>query len=106
MNDKVERTLIIVIDAIDPTLDIEEVRRFITESSEISNWWNHIPGTYIVRTTLGADELSDRLKQHTGDVRFLVIGVDPAESDGWLPERAWRWIHRRSRESAGTVAAN
>jgi hypothetical protein len=61
---RAERTLMVVVDATDPTSDIEEARCFITES------------------------------------------VDPAERDGWLPERASRWIRRRSRESAGTVAAN
>ena len=37
---------------------------------------------------------------------FITESVNPAERDGWLPERAWCWIRRRSRESAGTVAAN
>jgi hypothetical protein len=26
---------------------------------------------------------------------FFVIKVDPEDSQGWMPERAWDWILRR-----------
>ena len=79
---KAERTWIVVADATDPDLDIAEVRTFITTSGDISNWWNYIPGTYIVKSNLGPDELSDRLKPLTRDARFLVMQVEPTDPKG------------------------
>lgn len=106
MPDRIDRIFLVVVDTTDPDMDIAALRGFITTSDEVSNWWNHIPGTYIVTTGLTVDELSDRLKSLTGDARFLVIHIDPAESEGWLPERAWRWIKRRSRERTKVAAAS
>ncbi len=99
MTDKPERTLIVVFDVTDRELEIARIRQAITSDPDVINWWNHIPGTFLVTTDLGAEELADRLKRLAGDARFLIMQVSPTESEGWLPERAWRWIRRRSREN-------
>ena len=106
MPNRTQHAFIVVVDPTDADANLSDVRKFITTSPDIANWWNYIPGTYIVSTSLSADELSDRLKLMTGDVRHLVVRTDLKESEGWLPERAWKWIRRRSREEDKKTVAN
>lgn len=98
MIDRDQHTFMVVFDVTDPELEIPDVRRVITGSAEFTNWWNHIPGTYLITTALNAEQVAERLRPSAGDARFLVIAVDPTQSEGWLPERAWRWIRRRSQK--------
>lgn len=104
MTDRGQQTLMVVFDVTDPELEIPDVRRVITGCAEFTNWWNHIPGTYLITTSLNAGEVAERLRPSARDARFLVIAVDPAQSEGWLPERAWRWIGRRSRSTLAEAA--
>jgi|ERR1700709_2431549 hypothetical protein len=91
------KVYVITFDATDPSIDHERLKNFLkSSSSDIENWWNHIPNVFLVSTPLDADALSDHIRPFTGRARFLVMEVRPAESEGSLPERAWRWIRSRS----------
>lgn len=92
-----ERTFIIAVDPYAASLDIEDLREHIRTSPEFHNWWNHIPFVFLVTTDVDADRVSESLARHTNGARFLVMEVNPSESEGWLPERGWNWIRRRSR---------
>jgi hypothetical protein len=98
-----ERTFIVTIDVTDPDLQIANVREVLTTHEGISNWWNYIPGVYLVRTVLTADQIGDLIKPKSAGASFLVTEVNLRRSEGWLSERAWRWIRRRSREDAKTA---
>ena len=49
--------------------------------------------------------ISDLIRPFTGRARFLVIEVHPTDSEGSLPERAWRWIRNRSPQDEMTGAS-
>ena len=102
---RMDRLMIVTLDITDPRLEIEEVRKLITSDENISNWWNHIPGVYLVTTNCDAEELSERIRPLLNETSFLAMEVNPAESEGLLPKRAWRWIRRRSRERERAAAA-
>jgi len=91
------RTFIITIDPSSPMIDIDGLRSFITTSQEIVSWWNHIPLVFLVTSDLDADGLSEKVRPFTGKARFLVMEVNPAESEGSLPKPSWQWIHNHSR---------
>jgi hypothetical protein len=93
MSDKI---YMITLDSTDPAVETRGLKGFLKSSSDIKNWWNHIPFVYLVVTNLEADAISDRVRPFTGNARFLVMEVDLAESEGALPEKAWRWIRARS----------
>lgn len=59
-----------------------------------NSWWHYIPSTWLVDTDLSAEELYEQLKPHlkSGD-HILVTRLD-SERQGWLPKKAWDWIHR------------
>lgn len=57
------------------------------------NWWHYLDSTWLVSTTLSATEVTQRLlpKIDKND-NLLVIGATD-EYAGWLPKKAWQWIH-------------
>jgi hypothetical protein len=99
-----DKVFVISIDLADPTLDFGKLKAFIRDGGLFPKWWNHIPGTSLVVSSLTADEISNRIKPFVGSSRFLVMRANPAESQGWLPERAWRWIQSREAPQATTAA--
>ena len=70
--------------------------KFIKElydKDQIRGWWHYISGpTYLVKSELSANQLFDLIKVHTKDYSFIVIQVNPDESQGWLPPKAWKWV--------------
>ena len=97
-----EQTYLIAIDAWNPDFDQKAVKEIIKNHPGITNWWNYIPFVFLVVSPLSADELSEALKPHTKDASLLVIETNTRNSEGLLPEPAWNWIRRRSRQpSAG-----
>ncbi len=90
------RTYLITFDLLDPTLDLDGLKTFIKTTALFQNWWNHIPGVFLVVSDRDAGAISEAVRQYTNDARLLVIETNTAESEGLLPERSWRWIRRRS----------
>jgi hypothetical protein len=101
-----EKVFIITLDVNGPDLEVSHVLRRLADHPDVSNWWNHIPGVYLVKTSLGADQLGDLVKLSAGDANFLVAEVNLAQSEGWLPAPAWRWIRKREREANRTESAD
>ena len=96
------RTYMIVLDATTIGDDYDAVARFITTNAAFHGWWNHLPYTFLVTTDLDADAIGDGLRPVTKKARFLVIEVNPAESEGRLPRKGWEWI--RLREATAPLA--
>ncbi len=93
------RIYLITVDPEDPSVDVRGLKNFLKSGSvDIDSWWNHIPNVFMISTGLDADAISDLIRPFTGRARFLVIEVQPAKSEGALPEPAWRWIQNRSRQ--------
>jgi len=91
-----ERAYIVAVDARTVDKDIAAIKDYIQTSSSINNWWNYIPCVFIVISPLTADAISEELKPLTRDTSLLVIEANLENSEGWLPERAWSWIRRRT----------
>ena len=94
------RTFMIVLDAASIGSDYGPVTRFITSAPIFHRWWNHLPYTFLVSSDLDADAISDSLRPFTRDARFLVIAVDPTDSEGRLPRKSWEWLREREQQDA------
>src|SRR6266446_2569237 len=66
---------------------------FIQELQKCDNWFNYIPGFWIVVTRLTLPDLAARLRRkiRTGD--WLIVMPAKGPADGWLPKIAWEWIN-------------
>ena len=91
-----ERIFLLTVDLFDSTLDLDALKEFVKTSTLFDNWWNHIPGVFLLVSDRSAGQISEALRKYTHDASFLVMEVDSRESDGWLTERGWNWIRRRS----------
>jgi hypothetical protein len=99
-----KRTYMIAFDPLSPTLDVERVNDYVKHTSDFAAWWNHVHYLYLVVSDLNADEIADRLKSHTNGSSFLVIQVDPGDSEGLLPKQAWNWIRSHEEELQADAA--
>ena len=100
-----ERTYVVTVDLLDPTLDLDALQEFVKTTPLLENWWNHIPGVFLVVTDHSPTELSKAMKPFTHSARLLIMEVNPAQSDGWLPEVSWKWLQRRSRKREDAAAS-
>ena len=50
--------------------------------------------TYLIVTTLIADQLSDTVRLYMPSHNFLVTEVNLKNHNGWLPQDAWNWINK------------
>jgi hypothetical protein len=98
------KTYLISLDLLDPTLDLDGLKEFIKTSAVFENWWNHIPGVFLVVSDRDAAAISKAVRRYTNEARLLVIEINPHDSDGWLSERGWKWVRRRSRDAEQTGA--
>jgi hypothetical protein len=99
------KTFLIALDLLDPALDLDGLNEFVKTSPLFDNWWNHIPGVFLVLSDTSADVISKAVRRYTKSARMLVIETNPEESEGWLSERGWKWIRRRSGQPTDQVAA-
>ena len=93
-------TYAIVLDVLNPALDISKVKTLLKPSRSFQGWWNHIPGCSLVTSERSADEITDEIMPASGDARLLVMEVNPTATEGWLPETSWAWVRRRQNERA------
>jgi hypothetical protein len=93
-----ERTYILAFDPLDPSFDPLTIKRAIKANKAFPNWWNHIATVFLVKTALTAEQISDFVKSAAKDATFLVMEVDPRNSEGMLPQQSWDWIRSRENE--------
>jgi hypothetical protein len=99
------RTYMIVLDAATIGAEYGPIVRFITSAPMFHGWWNHLPYTFLVSTDSDADAISEGLRPYTKQGRFLVIEVNPTESEGRLPRKGWEWIRHREQQAAPADAS-
>jgi hypothetical protein len=100
------KTYLITFDLLDPTVDLDGLKAFIKTSDLFENWWNHIPGIFLVISGESANRISQAVRRYTKDARLLITETNLLESEGWLPDKSWKWIRRRSSDDvpSGTNA--
>jgi len=58
-------------------------------------WWHFLGSTWLVNSSLTAEEIWQRLSPYVDrNDLLLVIGVTK-DCQGWLPQEAWQWINAR-----------
>jgi len=80
------------------SVDTEALHNFISNSELVHNWWHYIKSCYMIKSELSAREIADALPRSMREGSFLVVEVNLSNSNGWLTEKAWRWIYRRQDE--------
>ena len=63
----------------------------------IKNWFHYIKSSYLLVTDKStACALDNELNTIFKGKDYLIVAVDLKDSQGWLPDKAWKWIQRQS----------
>lgn len=100
-----EKTYLLAFDVLESADATKAVKRLIKDSPDFPHWWNYIPGVFLLTSEMNAEQIADEIRPVSDDANFIVLEIDPNNSQGWLPEKSWEWIKRRGREKLQVNAA-
>ena len=64
--------------------------------TNLGQWWHYIENTWIVRTERDVKYCTDLLHScMDNEDKLFIVDITAAEFNGWLPEKAWRWIENQ-----------
>jgi hypothetical protein len=64
-------------------------------------WWHYIDSSWLIKTTETPDQIWKRLVPHITGSDFMLIIEVRDNAQGWLPAKAWEWIHANVPRSQG-----
>ena len=65
----------------------------LNATNAIKTWIAPFPYAAILVSDLGTQELGAILRQHLGNVWFLVTEINHQVVDGWLPGNLWKYVN-------------
>lgn len=87
---------LIIYDSTQLQFDQNHIHRFITTSTEISDWWHYIQNLYIITTDISAKTMADSIISTYPGLRFFISRIDLNDYNGVLHTSAWDWIKRKT----------
>ena len=77
------------------TADDARLASIISILKECDGWWHYVDCTWLVITDETPDALTDKIKPYLQPADRLLIVTLPKrpEVQGWLPQKAWDWVH-------------
>ncbi len=79
----------------DPTTSDEVgLHEIISKSPKIQNWWHYLPGTYLLKSQWTLETIQNEIVKKWPQQRFLLMEVNYKNRNGWLPEKAWKWLRQ------------
>ena len=74
----------------------EKYSELFNELKNSRRWWHYIDAVWLLSTDESADEIFERLEPSLDDDISLFITEIGNDRQGWLPERAWKWIRKHA----------
>jgi hypothetical protein len=68
---------------------------FFNALREYDDWFNYIPGLWIIVTTKALVTVASELRSRIRTTDWLIVMPAKGPVDGWLPEVAWNWINSK-----------
>lgn len=65
------------------------------EIKKADTWWHHLESTWIISTSQSPEQWATRLLKHLDDDDSLFVVEICDNYQGWLPDRAWKWLAKR-----------
>lgn len=80
----------------DDIRDYKTIHNRIISIKEVINWFHYIQSSYILITTEpSAKELAQKIQPIIPNKYYLLMEIDMNNRQGWLPPKAWDWIHNQ-----------
>lgn len=66
-----------------------------------SSWWHHMQNTWLLNSTLSANDIYNRLAPHLNVEDRIIIFQVTGNYQGWLDKEAWDWINNQFGNHSG-----
>lgn len=66
----------------------EQLTGFLDKIETITFWYQCLPNAVFLTSSLDADDIATKIRDHFGEQRFLVMECN-SNRRGWLPRKAW-----------------
>lgn len=58
------------------------------------SWWHYMPSTWLIATDTSPEQLFDEVRGFLQSGDRILISHLSKPYQGWLPKKAWTWIHK------------
>lgn len=65
----------------------------IQELKKSNLWWHYLESTWLISTFETTQQIYQRIEKFIDKNDSVIIILVGKEYQGWLPEKAWNWIH-------------
>lgn len=89
----------------DNASDTKALHNAVISNPLVKNWFHYIKSSYIlVASTKNASILTKSLDSIMQGVRYFLMEVNPANCNGFLPQKAWDWIDKVVDNAEGGIS--
>ncbi len=75
----------------------QNYNKLYDEIKKADTWWHYLDSTWIIETQISADSWQKRLQKHVIDDNDYLLVIQVCNNyQGWLPEKAWKWLEKRN----------
>ena len=76
--------------------DYKSIHNKIISIEGLINWFHYIKSSYILITEEpSAKQLAKKIQPFIPKKYYMLIELDLNNRQGWLPQKAWDWIHNQ-----------
>lgn len=80
----------------DDLRDYQSLHNKIISIQGLINWFHYIKSSYILITEEpSAKQLAKKIQPLIPKKYYLLMEIDMNNRQGWLPRKAWDWIHNQ-----------
>ena len=80
------------------SLDYNEIHKKIINIPNLYSWFHYLQSSYILISEEDSYFLTQEIIKIMPNKRFLLLRVDLASRNGWMPKEAWEWIEKMRAE--------
>lgn len=63
------------------------------EIKKCDSWWHYLESTWLISSTLSANELADKFMKYIEQKSDLLLVIEVNDNyQGWMPKDAWVWL--------------
>lgn len=74
-----------------------EYSELFAEIKSFESWWHFMESTWLIDVDINAKEICNKLEPHTKIGDYLLVIEAGNDVEGWLPDKAWKWIEKHSK---------
>jgi hypothetical protein len=83
------------------TMSRDDAMNIVDTLSEIVNWQKILPDAAVLVSSNSVNDLQKLLREKMPGQRFMLVGLERANKNGWLAKNSWDFMNNPKHVSAG-----